>query len=341
MQTSEFSLAELARILGVSFAGEGDIKVSGLATLAAAGSAQLSFYNNPRYQQDLLNTRAAAVILHPDHADKSPVSVLLSEQPYITFARASQLFARRIPGQPGIHSTASVDPASEVDVTASIGANAVIEAGASVGAGCHIAANCYIGANSQVGKNCWLHANVTVYEDVIIGADAIIHSGVVIGADGFGFAWDGWEHVKIEQLGGVRIGKNVEIGAGTTIDRGALDDTEIADGVKIDNQVQVAHNVKVGANTVICGCSAIAGSATIGANCVIAGAVGIINHIKLVDGVTVTAMSLVNRDIKEPGVYSSGTGLSKTSQWKRNMLRFGELDAMAKQLQRLANTTKD
>ena len=164
---------------------------------------------------------------------------------------------------------------------------------------------------------------------------------MVIGSDGFGFARDGEKSVKIAQLGGVQVGDDVEIGACTTIDRGALEDTVIEDGVKIDNQVQIAHNVRVGENTIICGCSAIAGSSTIGKNCIIAGAVGIINHVHITDGVTVTAMSLVNKSITTQGVYSSGTGLSESAQWKKNIVHFKKLDDMAGRLKALEKRDED
>jgi UDP-3-O-[3-hydroxymyristoyl] glucosamine N-acyltransferase len=177
-----------------------------------------------------------------------------------------------------------------------------------------------------------------LYSDVKIGKRCIVHSGTVIGSDGFGFAFDGSRYHKIAQLGGVILGNDVEVGASTSIDRGALEDTVIEDGVKIDNQVQIAHNVRIGANTVVCGCSAIAGSSVIGKNCIIAGGVGVINHVAICDGVTVTAMSLVNQSITNPGVYSSGTGLSDSASWKKNIVRFRQLDEIWKRLLRLEKT---
>ena len=180
-----------------------------------------------------------------------------------------------------------------------------------------------------------MYPNVTVYHDVAIGNAVVLHSSVVIGADGFGFAFDGRRSVKIAQLGGVRIGNDVEIGAGSTVDRGALDDTIIEQGVKIDNQVQIAHNCIVGEHTIICGCSAIAGSTTIGRYCTIGGGVGIIGHLRIADKVMISAMSLVSQSIGESGIYSSGTGLLESKEWKRNIVRFRQLDDMAKRLREL------
>ena len=195
-----------------------------------------------------------------------------------------------------------------------------------------IGAGCAIGNDTVIGSATRLYANVTLYHGVTIGSETILHSGCVIGADGFGFAptSDGW--VKIHQLGGVIIGDRVEIGACSTVDRGALDDTVIADGVIIDNQVQIAHNVRVGENTAIAGCTGIAGSTVIGRNCTIAGAVCIAGHLTIADGVHISAVTFINKSISEAGSYSSGTLAAPTSVWKRNAIRFGQLDRMASRL---------
>lgn len=332
----EYSLAELAGLLEVDHDGDPDTCLSGMATLGNAGPGHLSFYNNPRYHQDLKTTRAGAVILAPEHAHEAPCAVLLSASPYVTYAHASRLFE---PGQSaagGIHPSAVIDPGCRIGEGVSIGPCTVVEADVEIAENVRIGAHCQLGHGACIGRDSRLEASVTLYPRTTLGDAVVVHAQTVIGSDGFGYAFDGQQHVKIEQLGSVRIGDRVEIGAGCTIDRGALDDTVIGNGVKIDNQVQIAHNVIIGDNTIICGCSAVAGSAKIGANCIIAGAVGIANHVTIVDGVTVTAMTLVNRDIRRKGVYSSGTGLTETSVWKRNMLRFGELDAMARQLKKLS-----
>lgn len=336
-----YPLGELARLLEVDYSGNPGELLSGLATLGNAAAGQLSFFHNRRYYQALLNTRASAVILHPDYLAKCPTNALVSEKPYITFARATHLFERRSRTPAGIHPSAVIAGSARLDPSAVIGPHVVIGENAEIGAGVRIGANCSVGDDCAIGRASLLHPNVTLYPGVRIGERALIHSGVVIGADGFGFASDAGHHLKIAQLGGVRIGDDVEIGAGSTVDRGALDDTVIEDGVKIDNLVQIAHNVHVGANTIICGCSAIAGSSRIGKNCTIAGGVGIINHLVIADNVTVTAMSLVSQSIGKEGVYSSGTGLSDTITWRRNMVRFKELDEMSKRLRQLEKALKN
>ncbi|MGA0805844.1 MAG: UDP-3-O-(3-hydroxymyristoyl)glucosamine N-acyltransferase [Pseudohongiellaceae bacterium] len=329
------TLGELAALLGLELQGRADIRVTGVATLAAAGPEQVSFYHNQRYFRDLATTQAAAVILRADAAGSCPVAKLIAENPYAAYAHLTSLFAWRDASAAGIHPSAVIHPAASISPSAVIGANVVIGPRASIGEACRIGANCVIEADCVLDAGCWLAPNVTLYHGVRLGQRVRVHAAVVLGSDGFGFAYDGRRHLKIEQLGGVCIGDDVEIGAGTTIDRGALDDTVIEAGVKIDNQVQIAHNVKVGANSIICGCSAIAGSSVIGKNCIIAGAVGVINHVQICDGVTVTAMSLVNQSITEPGVYSAGTGLDKAVNWKKNIVRFRQLDDIWRRLMRL------
>jgi UDP-3-O-[3-hydroxymyristoyl] glucosamine N-acyltransferase len=329
------SLHALAQMLGLQLSGSPDLQITGLATLEKAGPSQISFYTNRRFHQAFLRTRAAAVILRAEDAGTCPVPALISKNPYAAYARLSQLFAPAPSGATGIHPSAVVDGSARIAPDASIGPHVVIGAGTSIGARVRVGANSVIGRSCVIEADSQLMPNVTLYDGVRLGSRVLVHAAAVIGGDGFGFATEDDEHHKIAQLGGVVIGDDVEIGAGTTIDRGALDDTVIEQGVKIDNQVQIAHNVRVGANTIICGCSAIAGSSVVGKNCIIAGAVGVINHISICDKVTVTAMSLVNQSITEPGVYSSGTGLSDTASWRKNIVRFRQLDDFWKRLQSL------
>ncbi len=334
-----YTLGELADLLDVDLCGERSIIVDGLSTLKNALPGKLSFLSNPRYVSQLADCKASAVIIDPEFSGVCQCAQLLSPSPYVTYAKASQLFLPERAESTGIHSTAHVHPSVTLGADVTIGVNAVIEAGVVIGDRSTIGAGTFVGSRSRIGSDSTLFANVTVYHDVTVGKNAIIHSSVVLGADGFGFAFDGQQSIKIAQLGGVSIGDDVEIGAGSTVDRGALDDTIIEQGVKIDNQVQIAHNCVIGAHTIICGCSAIAGSTTIGKYCTIGGAVGVIGHLRIADKVMISAMSLVNQSIPESGIYSSGTGLLESKEWKRNIVRFRQLDDMAKRLRELEKIT--
>lgn len=336
---SVYTLGELATLLEVELRGDPSLQIDGLATLKSAKPGKLSFLSNSRYVNQLSTTQASAVILGAGFVDDCPSAQLISKSPYVTYAKASQLFAPSLDVATGIHPSACVDPSAVIAEGVSIGPFVTIAADVRIASGCVIAAGCNIGAGSSLGKDCKLSANVSVYHGVHIGERAVLHSSVVVGADGFGFAFDGRQSIKIAQLGGVQIGPDVEIGAGSTIDRGALDDTIIERGVKIDNHVQIAHNCVVGEHTIICGCSAIAGSTTIGRYCTIGGGVGIIGHLTIADKVMISAMSLVSQSIAEAGIYSSGTGLLESKEWKRNIVRFRQLDDMAKRLRELEKLT--
>jgi len=337
-----YRLEELAELLDLRLIGDGSCEISSLGTLSSAEPGQLSFLSNSAYIDQLVDCRASAVILSEKFLPRWNGNALIAEAPYVAFARATALFAPESDLAVGVHPGAIIADDVMVPDSASIGANVVIESGSVIGERVSIAPGCFVGAGSRLGDSCVLHANVTLYHGVVLAENVTIHSGTIIGADGFGYAFDGERSIKIHQLGGVNIGRDVEIGAGTTIDRGAIEDTVIEQGVKIDNQVQIGHNCRIGEHSVICGCTAIAGSAVIGKYCVLGGAVGVVGHLEIADKVQVSAMSLVDRTIKEPGVYSSGTGFMKTPQWKRNTVHYRQLDSIVRRLKELEkNTDKD
>lgn len=336
---TRYTLAQLAELLDAKLTGDGQCEITGLATLQNAEPGQLSFLSNPSYVGQLKSSQASAILIHEKHLDSCPGNKLVTRSPYVSFAKATALFDNSPISPAGVHESASVDASAVLGENVSISANAVIAANVSLGDDVVIGAGCYVGESVSLGKGCKLHSNVTLYHGVVLGKNVKIHSGSVVGADGFGFAFDGSKSVKIHQLGGVKIGEDVEIGAGSTIDRGALEDTEIGNGVKIDNQVQIGHNCKIGEHTIICGCAGIAGSVTIGKYCIMGGGSGVVGHVAIADKVQVSAMSLVSQSIPEPGMYSTGTIQAKTSQWKRNAIRFQQLDSIAKRLKEIENST--
>lgn len=332
---ASFSLSEVAKHIGGELRGEPDCMIEGIAPLAKAVSGQISFLSDSKLRRELEVTHATAVILRSEDAESFTGNAIIVPNPYLGYALVAGLFDRKPVPVAGVHPSAWVAEDAEVDPTASIGPFVSIEGGARIGPGCSIGANSSIGADSCLGEGCRIAANVHIYHGVSVGDRAIIHSGVVIGADGFGFANEKGVWVKIPQIGGVLIGDDVEIGANTTVDRGALENTIIGNGVKLDNQIQVAHNVQIGDHTAIAGCVGIAGSAKIGRHCGIGGGAGILGHLEIVDGVQVTAMSLVTKSIKEPGIYSSGTSVEPFKLWHKNYARFGQLDEMARRLKAL------
>jgi UDP-3-O-[3-hydroxymyristoyl] glucosamine N-acyltransferase len=315
-------LGSIVEALGGELCGNPERPIDGLAPLASADETQLTFLADPRLQQQLAACRAGCVIVAPAlrEAALARGDCILAEQPYLYYARVTQLWKKQLgqPAGPSIHPSAVVDAQAVVDPTARVGALCVVERGARVGAGTV------------------LKARVAVGEDCMIGERCIIHPGAVIGADGFGFAPDGaggWE--KIEQLGAVRIGNDVEVGANTCIDRGALQDTVIEDGVKLDNLIQVAHNVRIGRHTAIAGCAGIAGSATIGAYCTIGGAAMILGHLTLGDHVNISAGSFVARSILKPGHYSGIFPIDDNAAWEKNAASLKQLHKLRERVRAL------
>jgi UDP-3-O-[3-hydroxymyristoyl] glucosamine N-acyltransferase len=274
-------------------------------------------------------------VLSSRDAGDSPVPVLVSDNPYACYARAARLLYPQEKPRSGIHPSAIVDEAAQIDPSAWIGANTVVAADAKIGPSVQIGPGCIIGAKVQIGEGSQLVARVTILAEAHIGRRAIIHPGVVIGSDGFGLAEVEGRWEKVPQLGSVRIGDDVEIGANTTVDRGSVEDTVIEEGVKIDNQVQVAHNVFIGAQTAIAACVGICGSTRIGSYCTLAGGVGVLGHLEIADHVHVTGMSMVTRSLSEPGTYSAGTPLMGNRQWRRNAVRIKQLDRLTRRVSRL------
>jgi UDP-3-O-[3-hydroxymyristoyl] glucosamine N-acyltransferase len=219
-----------------------------------------------------------------------------------------------------------------VDPGATIGALAVVEEGARIGAGACVGPHCLVGRAAEVGEGTRLAGHVTLGERCRIGARGLVHAGAVIGADGFGFAPDGGRWEKIEQLGAVCIGDDVEIGANTCIDRGALEDTILADGVKLDNLVQIGHNVRVGAHTAMAGCVGVAGSARIGAHCTLGGGAIVLGHLELADHVHVSAATVVTRSILRPGQYTGVFPFDDNVSWEKNAATLRQLHAMRDRL---------
>jgi UDP-3-O-[3-hydroxymyristoyl] glucosamine N-acyltransferase len=333
-----FTLAELASRLSARLVGEGETTIRGIASLGSAGPEDLSHLSSAAFRPQLATTKAAAVILREEDLERWRGPALVVGNPYLTFARASQLFARLPELEEGVHFGAQVDASARLGEGVRIGPGVVIGPRSRIGARVRLYANAVVGSDCDIGDDCMIMANAVLYDDVTMGARCIIHSGAIIGADGFGYTPDERGHlVAIAQLGGVRLGDDVSVGACSSIDRGALDDTVIDDGVKIDNQVQIGHNCFIGAHTVICGCVGIVGSTRIGRHCVLAGGVGIggSSPIELCDRVVVSGMTHVSASISEPGVYSGGVLHGHNRQWKKNALRFQRLDEMHRRLARL------
>lgn len=320
------SLGFIVDAIGGELHGKPDFMVEGLAPLDTATPADLSFLDNVKYRSQLATSRAACVIVSPEMRDLALTrgACIVSEQPYLYFARLTQLWKKSMarPMATRRHPSAVIDPEAFVHPSARIGALCVIERGAS------------IGADTE------LKSRVTVSEGCIIGARCLLHPGVVIGADGFGFAPNAGAWEKIEQLGAVRIGDDVEIGANTCIDRGALQDTVIGDGVKLDNLIQIGHNVRIGRHTAMAGCAGVAGSAIIGEHCTIGGGAIVLGHLALADGVNISAATVVTRSIHKAGHYSGFFPIDENAAWEKNAASLKQLHRLRERIRALESKLK-
>ncbi len=314
-------LGAIAESLGGELLGDPALRIDGLAPLETATGHELSFLSHAKYQSQLATSQAGCVIVAPALRDIASLrgACIVTDQPYLYFARLTRLWKAHLPRspQPQVHPSAVIDSTAEIHPSAQIGALCVIE------------------RNVRIGADTQLKSGVTVSEGCSLGERCLVHPGVVIGADGFGFALNAGIWEKIEQLGAVRIGNDVEIGANTCVDRGALQDTVIEDGVKLDNLIQIGHNVRVGQHTAMAGCAGVAGSATIGAHCTVGGGAVVLGHLALVDGVHISAATVVTRSIRKPGHYTGMFPLDDNANWEKNAASLKQLHSLRERIRTL------
>lgn len=320
-------LSTIVEALGGELHGDLALMVEGLSSLETATSQHLSFLSNPKYQSQLASSKAGCVIVSPPMRDIALArgACIVVDQPYLYFARVTQLWKKSLPRT----QTARIHPSAVID------ADAFVHPQARIGALCVVERGARIGADTE------LKSRVTVGEGCTVGERCLLHPGVVIGADGFGFAPNAGRWEKIEQLGAVRIGNDVEIGANTCIDRGALQDTTIGDGVKLDNLIQIAHNVHIGNHTAMAGCAGVAGSTNIGAHCTIGGSANVLGHLTLADGVNISAATVVTRSIRKPGHYTGFFPLDDNANWEKNAASLKQLHSLRDRIRALEEKLKN
>ena len=340
---TDVGLPDLVAELGGELIAEpslaASIRIEQIGPLDGATPTTITFLSNPRLLPLLADSRAGCVIVGPALRDAAAArgATIVTPDPYLYYARLTQWWSARTHAHAptGVHASALIDPSAQIGTGASIGPLVVVEAGAFIGDGAVIGAHGFVGRGARIGNATRFAARVTFGEGCAIGARGIVHSGVVIGADGFGFAPSDGHWVKIEQLGAVRIGDDVEIGANTCIDRGALGDTVIGDGVKLDNLIQIGHNVRIGDHSALAGCVGIAGSAVIGKHCTIGGAGMIAGHLEIVDHVHVGGGTLVSRSIRKPGHYTGVFPFDDNAAWEKNAATLRQLHSLRDRLRAL------
>ena len=335
------TLGELAAQFGCELIGDPAVSVSRVATLSNAGDGDLSFFANKTYRDELRATRAGAVIARDADAEDCPVPVLLSADPYLTYAQMAALLHPLPPPAAGVHITAVVADTAQLADGVQVSPKAVIDEDAVIGENVFVGPGAIVGPRCRIGEDSRILANATLVQDVTIGQRCIVHPGAVLGSDGFGNARSDTGWVKVPQVGGVRVGDDVEIGANSTIDRGAIDDTVIGNGVRIDNLVQIAHNVQVGDHTAMAAFTGVSGSTVIGKRCMFAGQSGIVGHITICDDVIVGGATMISKDIDQPGFYTGSFPGEQDREWKRKVARFRRLNELTERVSALERSAKD
>ena len=347
MSRFETSLEQICNHLGGVCHGDAHQLIDAIEPIETAHKTAISFVSNPKYGAQIDVTQAGCLIVSPALQERavSRGACIVTADPYLYFAKLTQWWRVQtaslsdVSAEPFIHPTAYIHPTATIGDGARVGAFSVVAADAVIGAGTVVKNHVTVEIGASIGDASVLHAQVTVSEHCVIGARCIVHSGVVIGADGFGFAPNQGRWEKIEQLGRVRIGDDVEIGANTCIDRGALGDTVISEGVKLDNLIQIGHNVFIGAHTAMAGCVGVAGSAKIGAHCTVGGGAIVLGHLSLADHVHISAATVVTRSIAKPGHYTGIFPIDDNGNWEKNAAVVKQLGGVRERLRALEQRT--
>ncbi len=333
-------LGKIAEYLDAEILGNAEELISRVAPIERAGVGEITFLSDPKKARLLRTTKASALIVPRDTPPIEGKTVLLVDNPYVAFARAQRLFF------PGPFSSGEISPLARIHAEALIGegveiqAFACVEKGARIGKGSILFPHTYIGENVVLGERCVLYPGVKIYHDCHLGDRVILHGGVVIGSDGFGYAWDGKEHLKIPQVGRVVIGNDVEIGSNTTVDRGTLEDTVIGNDVKIDNLVQIGHNVHVGDHTILIAQVGIAGSTELGQGVILAGQVGVAGHLKIGNQVKVAAQAGIHKDAKD-GEILSGSPAIPFKTWMKMVAAWPKVPELRRKIKHLEEHVKE
>lgn len=354
MTKRTFTLKELADLTQARLSGDPNYIIHDVADLESATGEDASFFSKipygqvSRYEKALNNTAAGVIFIQPDIPLMDGKNYLLHEDP----SRAFQITLEAIKGKEpfltgfsGIHPTAVIHPSARLGKDVAVGPHAIIDAESTIGDRTHIGAGCYVGPQTTIGSDCRLHPNVTVREQCSIGNRVILQPGVVIGSCGFGYTTDrNGHHIKLNQVGSVTIEDDVELGANTTIDRSRFKETRIGRGTKIDNLVQIGHNAVIGPDNLIVALTGVAGSAETGRHVVLAGQCGINGHIKIADGVILSARSAASKSITKPGKYGGTPAMpidehNRLSVHQRNLEKYiDRIRALEERLSALENS---
>ncbi len=328
-------LGELAELVAGEVVGDPEQVVRGVRTLERAGPGDLSFVTRAAFRDQAVRSGAGALLVPPALAAGGGLpgrSLLVAKHPTLALARILERLYPPAPLEPGVHSTAVVAEGCEIDPAAYLGPYAVIGAGTRVEAGASVGAHAVVGRGCRIGAGAVLHPHVVLYDATEVGERVVLHAGSVLGADGFGYASQQGEHVKVPQVGRTVVEADVEIGALSAVDRALLDETRVGAGSKIDNLVQVGHNVQIGRGCLLCGQVGVAGSARLGDFVVLGGQVGAADHVVVARGVQAAGKSAILQSISQEGLQVGGIPAMDLKRWRRQRARLERLDRLARRV---------
>jgi UDP-3-O-[3-hydroxymyristoyl] glucosamine N-acyltransferase len=327
-------LGLIAEKLDCRLEGDANLEITGVAGIEEAKQGELTFLANRKYRPAVETTQASAILIAKDGGPVR-IAALRSDQPYLDFARAIELFHSAPQYLPGVHSTAQVAKSAKI------------------GEGAHIGPYCFVDEDAELGRNAVLHSFVVIYRGARIGDDFFAHShacvregccigdrvtlqnGVIIGSDGYGFAKQAnGQWYKMRQAGVAIIEDDVEIQAHSAVDRATIGETRIGRGTKIDNLVQVGHACKVGEDTLLCGQAGLAGTTRVGNRCILAGQVGTAGHLTIGDGAVLTAQTGVPSDVPAGAIYSGYPAMENLA-WRKSVAVFNRLPELQRDLHEL------
>ncbi len=315
------TLSELSHLVGGRVVGNESVEIGRVASIEEAGPGDLTFLAHSRYRLYLASCKASAIIVGSNVAVSSYLdkNFLQVDQPYLAFAKILRVYTRPQDYDGQVSPRASVDSTVILGERVTVFPHVYVGRGVRVGQRTVLFPGVFLGDGVEVGEDCIFYPQVTVREKCRVGNRVVLDAGVVIGSDGFGYAGEGKERIKIPQVGIVEIEDDVEIGANTTIDRATLGRTVIGRGVKIDNLVQIAHNVAVGEYSIIVAQAGIAGSTQIGREVILAGQAGVLNHLKIGDGARIGPQSGVPHSVAPGALLSSGIAAAPHREWLKVM----------------------
>jgi len=321
----KFTLEQLCQKLEVSFEGEGQTPLEGVAEITTAKEGELSFVANPKYVSKIDLCSASALIVPKDlETDFTPL--IRSDNPYLTFTKALHLFH-----QDNRRTAGGVDPSCQVASSVRLGQDitimphSIIEDDAVIGDRVVIYPGVIIGRGAVIGDDVTLYPHVSIASGCEIQYQSILHAGCRIGDV---------EASRHAEGCPVRIESDVELGANVVISGLPEAMTIIGEGTKIDNLVQIGGGSKIGKHCIIVAQVTIGDHVEFGERVTIAGQVVVSSGITIGEHSRIGAKSTVMEDVPPKSDYW-GTPAQPHSEEKRLKANLARLPRMFEKIKNI------